>query len=57
MERDRERGERERGKENDLSTAMAARLSIDAVQHMTSSATHVSHMMSPSSHSPPFTCN
>ena len=40
-----------------LSTLMAVRLSIEAVQHMTSSATHMSHSASPSSHIALFTCN
>jgi len=40
-----------------LSTLMAVRLSIEAVQHMTSSATHMSHRASPSSHIALFTCN
>jgi len=35
---------------------MAARLSIEAVQHPTSKATHVSHRASPSSHIDSFTC-
>ena len=39
-----------------LSTEIAVKLRIDAVQHMTSSATHVSHRASPSSHMPLFTC-
>ena len=40
----------------DRSTLMAVRLSMDAVQLMTSQAIHVSHSRSPSAHSPLFTC-
>ena len=39
-----------------LSMLIATRLSIEAVQHMTSNATHVSHSASPSCHSALFTC-
>jgi len=35
---------------------MAVRFSIDAVQHMTSKATHVSQRPSPSCHTPFLTC-
>ena len=41
--------------ERDLSMLMAMRWSIEAVQHMTSSATHMSHRASPSCHSALFT--
>jgi len=39
-----------------LSTLIAVKLSIDAVQHMTSQATHASHRPSPRPHSPARTC-
>ena len=40
-----------------LSMLIAARLRMDAVQHMTSNATQASHRASPSIHTPSFTCN
>jgi len=42
---------------SDLSTLMEVRLSMEAVQHMTSKATQASHSASPSIQHESFTCN